>query len=72
MPLNTDFNCCNSFALPSVDKVTIVTQSFASVIANVVARFAAALDIKQLAEQVKMRLISQLINGVSRILQKLL
>ena len=70
--MNTDFNCCNSFVLLSVDKVTTGTQSFASVIVNVVAWFAAALDIKQLAEHVKMRLISQLINGISRILQKLL
>ena len=58
--MNTDFNCCISFVLLSVDKVTTGTQSFASVIANVVAWFAAALDIKQLAEHVKMRWISQL------------
>ena len=43
-----------------------------SVIANVVALFAAALEITQFADQVKMRLISQLINDISIILQKLL
>ena len=35
--LNPDFNCSNSFALSSTDKVTIGTSSFVSVIANVVA-----------------------------------
>ena len=40
------------------------------VIANVVAWFAAALDITQFADQFKMRLISQLINDISRVLQK--
>ena len=45
---------------------------FMSVIANVVALFAAALEITQFVDQVKMRLISQLINDISIILQKLL
>ena len=34
--------------------------------------FAAALDVTQFAEQVRMKLISQLINGISGVLQKLL
>ena len=34
--------------------------------------FAVVLDIAQVSDQVKMRLISQLINGTSRFLQKLL
>ena len=69
---NPDFNCCNSFAISSVDKVTTGTWSFVSVIANFAAWFAAALDVTQFADQVRMRLISQLINGISRVLQKLL
>ena len=42
-----------------------------SVIAYVVAWFMAALDITQFAVQVRMRSISQLINSISRVLQKL-
>ena len=41
-------------------------------IANAVAWPAAALDITQFADQVKMRIISQLINCILRVLQKLL
>ena len=40
--------------------------------ANVVAWFAVALDITQFADQVRTRLISQLINSISRLCQKLL
>ena len=70
--MNPDFSCCNSFALSWVDKVTTGTWSFVSVIASVFAWFTAALDITQFAGQVAMRLISQLVNGSSRVLQKLL
>ena len=70
--LNHDFNCCNSFALSSVDKVTNGTENFVSVIDDVAVWFAAALDITQFPDLVRMRLISQLINSISRVLQKLL
>ena len=53
-------------------KLQLEHKSFVSVIANVVSWFAAALDITHSAEQVRMRLISQLINCISRVLQKLL
>ena len=42
--MNPDFNCCNSFALSSVGKVTNGTENFVSVIEDVAAWFAAALD----------------------------
>ena len=60
------FNCSSSFALSWVDKVT---QSYISVIANFV--FPAAEEITQSVDQVKIRSISQLIKGISRVLQKL-
>ena len=41
------------------------------IFANVVAWFAAVLDIAKLADKVRMKLISQLINGILRVLQKL-
>ena len=56
--MNPGFNC-NS-ALPLIDKVTTGVQSFVLVIAHVVAWFAAKLDVTQLANQVRMRLISPL------------
>ena len=52
-------NCCNSFPLSSVDKVTTGTQSFVSLIGNVAAWFSATPDITKFADQVRMRLISQ-------------
>ena len=63
--LKNDFNCCNCFALSLVDKVTTGTESFLSVIVN----FAALVgeEIIQSADEVKMRLISQLIKDISRI-----
>ena len=70
--LNLDFNCCNNFALSSIDKVTTGTKRFCISYCKFVAWFSAALDITQFAGQVRMRLISQLINGISRVLQKLL
>ena len=70
MRLNPDFNFCGNFALSWVDKVTARRQSFVSVIANVIAWFALILDKTQFADQVKMRLTSHLINGISIELQK--
>ena len=52
----------HSFILSSVDKVTIIINSVASV-AEEVAKF---------LDQVKIRLISQLINDILRVLQKLI
>ena len=60
------------YYLDKVAKVTIGTEIFVSVIANVVFWFAAALDIKQFEDQVGMTLISQLFNSISRVFQKLL
>ena len=67
------FNYFTSFALSLVNKVTTGRQSFVSVIANVVTWFAEALGNKtELTDPVKMRLISQLINGISKVRQRLL
>ena len=53
--------------------MTTGAYSFASVIANVVAWFTVVLDNKtQFAVQIKIRLISQLIDGISKVLKKLL
>ena len=65
-----DFNCWSNYALSWVDNVTTGTKSFVSVIANLIAPV--ELVITQVDDQVKMRLTSQLINGISRVLQKLL
>ena len=70
--LMPNFNCCNTFLSSWVDKVTTGTYSFILVIANAVVWFAAALDITQLLDKVRLRLMSQLINGISRVLLKLL
>ena len=66
--MNPDFNCCNIIALSSVDKITTGTFYLVSVIENVVAWLTAALDITQFSGQVRMRLISELINDISRVL----
>ena len=68
--LKPDFNCWSNFALSWVDKVTTETKSFASALANLTAPV--ELVITQIDEQVKMRLISQLVNSISRGLHKLL
>ena len=60
----------SSFAWSWVDKVANGTWSFVSVIANVVALV--SLDNTNLTDQTKMRLISQLVKGILRVLQKLL
>ena len=71
--LKLDFNCFNSFALSWVDNVTTRTSSFLSVIVNVDIRMAIGASIvKQFEDQGRIRLIPQLINGISRVLQKLL
>ena len=62
--------CCYSFVLSWVDKVTTGAQSFVSVIANFIVPVAE--EVTQSAEEVRMRLISQLIKGISRVLQRLL
>ena len=66
----TRFSYFNSFTLSPVDKVTTGTQSFVPVIENSV--FPTAEEITHFLDQVKSRIISQLINGISRVLQKLL
>ena len=68
--MNPDFNCCNSFVLSLVDKVTTGRSSFVSVHGKVVTLSPS--EITQFADQVTIRLISQLIKSISRVLQKLL
>ena len=71
--LKPGYNCCNSFALSWVDKVTNGTQSFVSVIENVAPWFATAVEtITQFADQVKIIFIAQFINDISKVLQNLL
>ena len=66
-------NWSNSFALSWVDKFTIGTSLFVSVVVNVGSWPAIGLSIvKHLLDQFGIRLISQLINDVLRVLQKLL
>ena len=66
--LKPNFIWSNSFTLSWVDKVT--TGNF---IANVVPWFATAVKtIRGLADQVKIRLVWQLIDDISRTLEKLL
>ena len=60
----------SSFPLSWVDKVTTGTQHFVSVIVDLSAPV--KLIITQVDDHVKNRLTSQLINGISRALQKLL
>ena len=68
--MNPDFNCYRNFVLSWVDKVTTETWSFVPVIAKAVTL--SPLEITQFADQVRIRLISQLIKGILRVLQKLL
>ena len=82
--LNPDFNCSNNLLLFSADKVTTGTYNLQLVISNFVLvgeliRFAAAAGgpLKALLTsthslyQDKINVISQLINGISKLLQKL-
>ena len=58
--------------LSLVDKVTTATWCFASVIQNVCTWLSLALaTIKQFADKVRIRLIWQLMNGVSKVFRKL-
>ena len=63
--LNPDFNCCNSYALSSVDKVLTIKFCISYSKCCCFTR-------SSIWNQVKMRLISQLINYILRVLQKLL
>ena len=70
--LKTWINYVNSFALSWVSKVTNRTSSFISVIANAGTESTTVpVIIKQFPDQVRIRLISQSINGISRVLQKI-
>ena len=79
---NPAFNCSKSFISFSSDKVTTGTYNFNSVISNVapdgatIAGLAAAFIVMsaktQFLDQVKSNSTSQLISGISRLLQKLL
>ena len=68
--LNADFSCWSNFSLSLVDKVTTGTYNFVFVIANFPSPV--ELVITQSLDHVKIRLTSQLINGISSVLQKLL
>ena len=68
--LKPDLNCWSNFGLSWVDKVTTRRYNFVSVISNFLLPL--ELVITQSLDQVKIRLTSQLINGISRVLQKLL
>ena len=74
--LNSNFNCFRSFLSFSFDKVTTGMYSSASFIWNsnpVGGLFTAAISAKtQFFDQVKIIFISQPINGILRVLQKLL
>ena len=71
--LKHDNNCFNSFRLSWVDKVTTGTWNFVSGIVNVRSWFAAVPANKDnFFDQVYIRLIPQLNNGISSVLQKLL
>ena len=62
--VSLDFNCFNSYTLSWVDKVATGTESFVSVIVYVGFWFSTVPAIKILFDQVTIRLISQLINGI--------
>ena len=67
--LKPNFNCCNSFSVSWVHKVTTGAYIFVSVNVNVGTWLLTKPSIiKQFADQVIIRLISQLINVISRVL----
>ena len=68
--LNPDFNFCISFALSSDVKVTTETYNLVSVNAKVISLFAS--EMTHSAGRLRIRLISQLIKGITRFLQKFL
>ena len=65
-----DFSCCNNFVLSCVDKVTTGTYNFVPVTSDAPAPV--ELVITQVDDHVKIKLISELIKEISRVLQKLL
>ena len=67
--MKPDFKWSNSFTLSRVDKATTETSSFVSVIANVPAPIESV--VTQVDDHVRRRLISHLINVISRVLQNL-
>ena len=74
--LNPDFNCSNNLLSFSADKVTTGTYNLQSVISNFASvgeliRFAAAAGTHSFYQD-KINVISQLINGISKLLQKLI
>ena len=70
--LKPDSNCFNSFTLSWVNKVMARTKTFVLFLLNVGSWFATvSATKKQLFNQVNLRLISQLINGISSIHQEL-
>ena len=70
LDLKPDVNCWNNFALSWVDRVTTGTKTFISVILNLA--LPVELVIKQVDYPAKKILTSQLVNRISRVLQKLL
>ena len=74
--LNPDFNCSKSFTSFSFDKVTTGIYNYVSVISKLNSSggwFAGAVSAKtQFYDQVKINSTSQLISGISKLLQKLL
>ena len=69
--LKPDFKCSNSFALSWVDKVTTGTQSLLYIVYCSLRAIGLSIT-KYLLDQVRIRLISQLINCILRVIQKLL
>ena len=67
--LSSNFNCCSNVVLSWVDKLTTRTKSFVSIIAKFVALLPS--EFTQFSDQVRIILMSQLINCISRVLQKL-
>ena len=68
--IKPDFSCWSNFSLSLIDKVTTGTYSFVFVIANFPSPV--ELVITQSSDHVKIRLTSQLIKGISSVLQKFL
>ena len=63
------FNSCSNCALSWVDKFTTGIQRFVSLVVKAVTLLPS--QITQFGNQVRVRLISQLIKGISRFLQTL-
>ena len=68
--LKPDFSYCNNFSLSLVDKVTTGTYNFVCIIS--IFPSPVELATTQPLDHVKIRLASQLIKGISSVLQKLL